>query len=116
LRSRVRGASRTTAENTSETPIGHTPLQAGRAIDWIAPIHAAALVLLPVILSGQPDTFVRSPIMTPVSRSQPVYPGIAGHEKSPGDKIVAIGTAKKAIENTCERASLPRFTHHCMRH
>ncbi|MDB6167438.1 MAG: hypothetical protein JWM88_302 [Verrucomicrobia bacterium] len=32
------------------------------------------------------------------------------------DRIIAIGTAKKAIENTCERASLPRFTHHCMRH
>ena len=58
------------------------------------------------------------------SRKVPLFPSFRdllerlsdGIEPSPGDRIVPIGSAKRAMETACKKAGLPNFTHHTLRH
>ncbi|MBC2595410.1 site-specific integrase [Ruficoccus amylovorans] len=60
------------------------------------------------------------------SRVVPLFPALrdlleqllaeTSPQPSPADRVVNIRSARTAIENACERAKLPHFTHHCLRH
>lgn len=58
------------------------------------------------------------------ARTVPLFPALkelllrlqAEQKPHPDDLIIAIGTAKKALETACRKAKLPNFTHHAMRH
>lgn len=58
------------------------------------------------------------------ARAVPLFPALcellqrirADRTPAAGDRVIAIGDAKKAIGTACERAKLPHFNHHAMRH
>lgn len=60
------------------------------------------------------------------ARSVPLFPSLRallermkadlGKEPNLNERVILIGTAKKAIGNACKRAHLPPFYHHLLRH
>lgn len=58
------------------------------------------------------------------ARSVPLFPAMrefltklrTASDSAPGQRIIPIDRTSKGLEQACQRAGLPAFTHHCMRH
>jgi integrase len=58
------------------------------------------------------------------ARTVPLFPALrellqrirGGRSPAPTDRVIPISDAKKAIDTACQKAKLPHFTHHALRH